>query len=197
MTEQPHSEDRRKDALDALEAMASGRDAQPAPEGGEGDDSGDSAADLGRLAEGLDQADEGDGEELAELTLGGDEPIPADVAVPVEEEGFPLAGLPATAPTPAAKRARAANFHKRSGAAHAHHFRRTMIPLLLTVGGLLFLLAIGTLVMMATTEEAALQQNPYLMRYGKWCIIAAFPLGAILLVGAWLFHGDVKRSEQK
>ena len=86
---------------------------------------------------------------------------------------------------------------RQTRAAYAHQYKRTMLPLLLVVGLLLLVLSTATLVMLVSAAEP----DPYhmqsygtiLQKYGKWTVLIALPLAVLLLLGAWLFHRDLRR----
>ena len=39
--------------------------------------------------------------------------------------------------------------------------------------------------------------STYMQKYGRFFIIVSLPIGAILLLGAWLFYVDVKKTEAR
>ena len=105
-----------------------------------------------------------------------------------------LAGSPAL--SPAAKKARAAQQQRRAAQQHGHHFRQVAIPLLLVVGAILFVMA--TIVLMNLPNEASeypmgLMDSPY----APWLVVAAYLVGAVLFLGAFLFHLEVKQAKLK
>jgi len=80
---------------------------------------------------------------------------------------------------------------------HTHAYKRTMIPLLLVVGLLLIALSVLTLFLLIgqrNDPESLADGMTYLQAYGKYFILAALPMGAILLAGAWMFYLDVRKS---
>lgn len=78
---------------------------------------------------------------------------------------------------------------------HSQSFKQTMIPLLLVVGGLLILFCVVTGVMLVNEGFTPEYGPPSgLQAYGKYFIVAALPIGAILIMGAWLFYLDVRKS---
>ena len=101
-----------------------------------------------------------------------------------------------TASVSGARKSRASTLKKQQAQVHAEQFKRMMIPILLITGILLLLL--GGVVMFLTrgaTEGytgSGMLGNPALKRI---MVITSFPLGAILMVGAFLFHKDIKRGE--
>ena len=71
-----------------------------------------------------------------------------------------------------------------------------MVPILLITGILLLFLGGIVMFMMRDATDAytgsGMLGNPALKRM---MVITSFPLGAILMVGAFLFHKDIKRGE--
>jgi len=95
----------------------------------------------------------------------------------------------------AARRARATHKSK-SHHAHAHQFKQIMAPLLLVVGLMLFVLGIIVALSMpgGGSPEA---RDGWPTASAKVAVVIAFPLGAVLLFGAWYFHREVKQSGKK
>ena len=97
-----------------------------------------------------------------------------------------------------ARKARASTLQRQRARVHAEQFKRMMVPILLVTGILLLILGGIVAVMMRQTDptmvidDGTLLNNPMFKRV---MVITAFPLGAILLVGAWLFRADLKRAE--
>ncbi len=89
---------------------------------------------------------------------------------------------------PQARKARVDKLARRGRLVQSRHFKRMMIPLLVVVGIMLFV--VGVICLKLGLNEASRQVENF-----KWLALAAFPLGAILLLGAWLFHRDVKRAD--
>jgi hypothetical protein len=55
-----------------------------------------------------------------------------------------------------------------------------------------------TLVMLLTAEEDLdAYEVSALQVYGKWFVLVALPIGAILLMGAWLFYIETKKAESR
>jgi len=84
--------------------------------------------------------------------------------------------------------------------AHAHQYRRTMIPLLLVVGLLLVGFSVLTIFMLVGAKkdpDAIAGEMTYMQAYGKYFIIVSLPIGALLLLGAWLFYLDVRKADAK
>ncbi len=104
--------------------------------------------------------------------------------------GFVATGTP-TIRTPQ----RAARLQANTRLMHSQAFKQTMIPLLLVVGGLLIFFCVVTGAMLISE---GFDSNPAapggLQTYGKYFIVAALPIGAILIMGAWLFYLDTRKS---
>ena len=125
--------------------------------------------------------------QLRTITGGCDAVAPANGAMPAE---FVTPATPAIRPSQRSARLRA-NTRRMQG----HAFKQTMIPLLLVVGGLLILLCVITGVMLFQEGFNPEYGAPSgLQTYGKYFIVAALPIGAILIMGAWLFYMDTKKS---
>ena len=80
---------------------------------------------------------------------------------------------------------------------HGHAFKQTMIPLLLVVGGVLILLSMITMIILAGDSsdiDAMAAEGSPMRTYGKFFIIASLPIGAILIMGAWMFFLDTRKS---
>ncbi|MDP6044867.1 MAG: hypothetical protein QGG25_04600 [Phycisphaerae bacterium] len=111
----------------------------------------------------------------------------------------PSAAIPAASrsTTPAARKSRAAALHRQRSQANSHQFKRMMVPILLITGLLLLFLGGVVAYMMSDVPADAYTGEGLLNDPGvkRIMVITAFPLGAILMIGAWLFRADVKRSE--
>jgi len=148
----------------------------------------DSAEALRSMADGQDLGQPDEGEEHAI-----DPDIQADIAGELADAGgveaSDLQGLPEGPQATAVRRARAAAFEKQAGQASAQHFKRIMIPLLIAVG--LLLIVLGAL------AAAVLHSADSVATGTMVAVVAAFPLGAFLLCGAWLFHRETKHLKKK
>ena len=101
------------------------------------------------------------------------------------EAGAGVLGQIAAAAGPGAQAqrwARARTQDSHSGRVYAHQFKRFIIPPLVAVGGMLLAAGVATLLMLIAGSGAG-----SLRKYGKFFVLAALPLGAFLLLGAWLF----------
>ena len=82
--------------------------------------------------------------------------------------------------------------HVTSGAGygrhHAHMYKKTMIPLMLVVGAMLVLIGFSAAAMVLQSDTT---DTLYYSRM-KIVMYVSFPLAAVVLVGAWWFHRDVK-----
>ncbi|MFW6061531.1 MAG: hypothetical protein ACOC93_01860 [Planctomycetota bacterium] len=68
--------------------------------------------------------------------------------------------------------------------------QKTMIPVLLTVGVLVIVLAVAVMLYAPPAREAGSRE------LRGWLILLAFPLGAALMAGAWYMHRWIRRDEQ-
>jgi len=183
------------DSIDALAAMAAGQDVAPT----------DPDAD--------------------ELPIDSDQPVQADPTgqIPPEAAAVELSDLAATASAGArtdafaaagppvgdsasrqkalqVRRKRAAALVGQSQRAHAQQFKSFMIPMLIVVGALLFVLATVVALLMPDTREtfnpaySAWHENPSTK---KGLVLIAYPLGAILFLGAYLFYMDLQRHKKE
>ncbi len=77
---------------------------------------------------------------------------------------------------------------------HVHMYKKTMIPLLLVVGVMLIVVGFVAAVMVFQAEP----DEKFYTRYSQMKIVmyVSFPLAAVVLAGAWLFHRDVNKSGQ-
>lgn len=92
------------------------------------------------------------------------------------------------------ERARQKKIRQAHAKATGTQMKKTMIPLLLVSGVILLLLGGMTAIMGATgdlTETGAFDSGTILL-----LTVAAFVLGPILIIGGWLLHADIKKSER-
>jgi len=95
---------------------------------------------------------------------------------------------------PGSERARQKKIRQAHAKATGTQMKKTMIPLLLVSGVILLLLGGMTAIMGATgdlTETGAFDSGTILL-----LTVAAFVLGPILIIGGWLLHADIKKSER-
>jgi hypothetical protein len=165
MTQADNGDSKQRDPADALADMA---DVSPEIVSPEEDDSEDAALDaLTGLSD-----EPPDPEAVAEEGIAGDdEPPPRD-----EEVDVPTA-RPANAAQQAAY-ARAAKHRQ------AQDFKKMMIPLLGIVGAMV--IAVGFLSAMFMTSDGMAGSRGTLMTL----MFVSFPLGSVLLFGAWKFRRD-------
>ena len=111
------------------------------------------------------------------------------VAEDVSDEIFSGAGAPLGASGGAHVTA-GAGYHRH----HAHLYKKTMIPLMLVVGVMLIAIGFVSAVMVFQAEP----DEKFYTRYSQMKIVmyVSFPLAAVVLAGAWLFHRDVNKSGQ-
>ena len=177
MGEADKSKGEQEDPADVLAEMAEGRDQDVvAPQPSQ--DAPDPPEALDQLAaEGADPADG-----LKDLAEGeGDE---------VDSEMAELTGLSGRQALQA-RRARGSKLAGQQARAHAHTYKKTMIPLLLVVGAMLILIGLVDVSMLVAAEEADRQTRWHALMTAL--AVVSFPLGAILFFGAWWFHRDVSR----
>lgn len=114
----------------------------------------------------------------------------ADDPLVTPTDGIPTAqAAPAVAPSK-----RAAMLKINAARMQKHSFKQTMIPLLIVVGGLLILMSLITMLMLSGDNG---DDFGYLQQYGKLFIVVSLPVGAILIMGAWIFFLDVRKSAPK
>lgn len=124
----------------------------------------DAADDLGRLAGGRDEESE----------VAGGRP-----------EALPFAADPCQA-----RPARAARHGRRRDRSHARAYKKSMIPFLIVVAAMLLVvgcISAGIVVPAWLSEQRTSDPRMTLVS------IASFPLAGVLLLGAWMFHRDVKQ----
>lgn len=174
MSKSENTDEQRKDPADALASMADGQHDQAAaasdsPE----DEEVDATAALNEMA-----GDQGDAAELLD-----------DLA---EEEAGAVEEVAAAAgASDFQSRQQGGRISARHARAHVHAYKRTMIPLLLVVAAILAVVGALATSMLIRAGAAARET-----RWEAWLTFVAlvsFPLAAILLFGAWLFHREVKR----
>lgn len=86
----------------------------------------------------------------------------------------------------------------RAQLAHAHNFKKTMVPLLLVAGVLLILLASAVILLNGLdSSPASASASMFDASTRKVLVLLAYPLSAILLMGAWMFHRDVTRATRQ
>ncbi len=163
---------RPKDQSEALAAMADGQDLVAPAEA--------AAADA-------------DADTEVEQTI--DEELLAAAGVPEGPGVDPadLADLPVGEEGKAVRAARTAALDQQRSRVHAHQFKQVMVPLLLTVGGLLLVLGIVVAAMLPPRGAS----GGLLSRSAAiWAVVAAFPLAAILLFGAWFFRRELREARK-
>jgi|GEM_PF-2350776 len=96
-----------------------------------------------------------------------------------------------------ARKARASTLQRQRARVHAEQFKRMMVPILLVTGILLLVLG-GIVAYMMRQGDADLYTGTGILHdpgFKKIMVITSFPLGAILMIGAWIFRADLKRAE--
>lgn len=114
---------------------------------------------------------------------------------------FDAGQLPASHTTPTARRRRNAARATHRRGVHAEQFKRTMIPLLLVVGAMLIVLGAITAFMLPSEDEIELARltgrSGLLHRpITRWMVVSAFPLGAVLLLGALVFWREIRQKNR-
>lgn len=115
-------------------------------------------------------------------------PAPAQAPVPVAGSATAASG---------ARKARASAMQKQRARVHAEQFKRMMVPILLVTGILLLLLG-GIVAYMMRQGDPDMYTGTGILNdpgFKKIMVMTSFPIGAILLVGAWMFRADLKRGE--
>lgn len=129
---------------------------------------------------------------------------PARAAAPAAAKpSAPAAPRPTSAGSAefAARQAQARKFQQANALAQHLQLKKFAIPLLLVVGALLLLMGTILVFMLppsapegaATNPDTSLATSPWT----KVMVFSAFPMGLILMLGAWLFHQDVRRQEKR
>ena len=117
----------------------------------------------------------------------------AEGLAPADDETIDMAAAAATGLSGAeafrARRARGAKITGQQARAHAHAYRRMMIPLLLVVGVLLILIGLLDVSMLIAADEADRQTRWHALM--MVVALVSFPLAAVLFFGAWWFHREV------
>jgi len=191
-------QDKRDADADALRDLAGASDqadgsAPPTGTGGEPDP----VDVLAAMAEGAEEQ-EADAPKPPDEQEELDEELLAAVGHEIGEGGVDpadLADLSANRLSAAERKARAAVLHSQAAQAHHHQFKRTMIPLLIVVAGMLFVLGAVVAAILPGREQAG--RGGILSGLWAWVAVwVSFPLGAILLFGAWFFHREVRLAEE-
>jgi uncharacterized membrane protein len=172
----------RDEHADALEALASGSQAEDAAENQEPQPSVDDQIDL-------ENTPQPDDTEI--LTVAGDETsAPADEAEQ-EEDPFAVAEVNGQSPSQSARARQQRQARQQAQASRARHAQmsRVLFPACLASG--LLVVALGVLVLVLKPDTSQSMLSPALTRAVTF---ASFPLGGILLVGAWWFHHEAKHS---
>ena len=108
-------------------------------------------------------------------------------------------GIPSTimVTPPVSRTTRARRHEANQGKAHAAQFKAVMIPLLLAVGAILLVIGVICLFAGRQGDEGSFTISGVLfgVAYITWITILSFPVGAILLFGAWLFRRELRDAE--
>ncbi len=181
--DKPDSMDRK---VDALAAMADGEDISQQGFNAVQDDppAGESDAEAAFVAQSAPPADESDA--VAAFA--------AQSAPATPPATVPVVGSAAVS---GARRARASTLQRQRSRVHAEQFKRMMVPILMVTGIILLILG-GIVTFMMKQGDPDLYTGTGLLNdpgFKRIMVITSFPLGAILLIGAWLFRADLKRAE--
>ena len=166
------------DPAEALANMAESRDEEIVAPPDADEEPADPAEVLDRMA--AERTDAGD--ELDDLGEAGDESVEAEAAAMTGVSGRRAYQ---------ARGARGARIAGRQARANVNAYKKMMIPLLLVVGALLILIGLLGVSMLIAAEEADSGTRWHALMTAV--ALVSFPLGAILLFGAWWFHRDVGR----
>ena len=119
---------------------------------------------------------------------------PSDTSNSAAEDNF--AGCEDTSLSPLQRRAHHEMVQKSMAHAHALSLKKTLIPLLLTVGVLLLVLSAATIAMLLSSSTSTEPlESSMLRKYGPTLILISCPLAAVLLGGAWLFYVEIRRTK--
>jgi hypothetical protein len=107
--------------------------------------------------------------------------------------------LPDASPAPsmAQRRNQMAFQARQQKLAQMHGFKRVMTPMLLVVGGMLILLGIIGLYLVLSYKpnpHAIVEDEGYGTGF-KMVVLASLLLGAVLLLGAWMFHRETSAKQ--
>jgi len=117
---------------------------------------------------------------------------PAAGQGPVDHPPADSPEMPVLSRTAAARQQRAAGATRRGQHHVGRQFRAAMIPLMLATAGLLVVLA--TLVLAKGTGGAGtLAGRLFGQGATPYLVLGAYPLAALLVLGAWLFHRELTR----
>lgn len=166
------------DPAEALANMAESRDEEIVTPPDADEEPADPAEVLDRMA--AERIDAGD--ELDDQDEAGDERVEAEAAA--------MTGVPGRRAYQA-RGARGARIAGRQARANVNAYKKMMIPLLLVVGALLILIGLLGVSMLIAPEEADSGTRWHALMTAV--ALVSFPLGAILLFGAWWFHRDMGR----
>jgi hypothetical protein len=86
-----------------------------------------------------------------------------------------------------------AGLTKSAARRRARMFRIVMIPALVAVGLTLVASCFVTLIMLIVGNNSIGAGRLYIHQFGKYIVIAGLPLGAFLLMGAWLFYLELRK----
>lgn len=111
---------------------------------------------------------------------------PSAASVALAEPGEALSAPAA----PASRQVLKARMNAQMAKSQAAQFKRALIPMCLAMGLMLFIAGGVTLYILADAPADGAQDSPMM----KYAALSSFPLGVMLLAGAWLFHREIKRT---
>ena len=208
-TQDAHDAEDHRDAQDDRQAdvpdnpLLDGTDAAPliAPPGG--DDGENALAGLAAATGG--RAAPADLAELAGGEVTSDEAVPTELAAAIGSQDVgdlgEIAAASSTVTSTFRPQQRSTRLSANARRIHGQAYKRTMIPVLMVVGLMLIGFAALTMAILISGDtndpESLASAGTYMQRFGKYFILASLPMGAILLMGAWLFYVDVKRHDAR
>ena len=187
-------EDKLNRHVDALEAMAAGEQAEPV-EGAETEPAAGPSSGLMLLFEDRESEASAD-DALSDMAAA----ARGDDSAPAPDDALDQIAAASTPAEPTGRQVRAARFEASSRRVYAYNAKRLMIPLLVVVGVILLILSVVTLVVLIggrSGDEGYAAAPTGLQAYGRYFVVVALPLGAILLMGAWLFYVEVKKADAR
>jgi len=151
---------------------------------------------LAAMAEGKDIAKEGFNAPVQDEA---DAAKSADAAAAVLAAAQAASGAPSQTTTAESspRKNRAATLKRQRQRVHAEQFKRMMVPMLIVTGILLMVLGGIVGFMMRGDPEMHTGSGPLHDPTLKTIMVCtAFVVGAILLIGAWMFRADLKRADK-
>jgi cobalamin biosynthesis Mg chelatase CobN len=174
----------RDEHADALEAMASGSQAEEATETQDSEPSVDDQ---------IDMQSEGQNDDTSILAVEVEQASEPNDEASDSDDPFAAAaaGVSNASPAESAQARQQRQARQQAMASRARHAQmsRVLFPICLVSG--LLVIALGVLVLVLKPDTSSSMLSPALTRAVTF---ASFPLGGILVVGAWWFHHEAKHS---